>query len=197
MAFTPVLPKTPPAEVETIVRAMLREARACPVSSHTVCWLLTRALHWVIENAAGFISGSGRAEAKLGHLQADILAAGAALLWPKDYAILKRYHALLLDGDDVYVRPVFFESGQELWDFLWQATRIKHPLDQWSILKVCRIYDALTLNCHLLPHMKKDLTSLLGMVLKKWEEFAADWPYFAKVYPRHSMQPIRWIVEGQ
>lgn len=197
MAFTPVLPKTPPAEVETIVRAMLREARANSVSSHTVCWLLTRALHWVIENAPGFISGSARAEAKLGHLQADIMAAGAALLRPEDYAVLQRYHALLLDGDDVYVRPVFFESGQELWDFMWQATLIKHPLDQWSILKVCRINDALTVNCHLLPHMKKDLTNFLGMVLKKWEEFAADWPYFAKVYPRASLQPIRWMVEGQ
>lgn len=195
MAYTPVLRNTPPAEVECIVRAMLREARAYPVSSHTVCWLLTRALHWVIENAPGFISGSARAEAKLGHLQADILAAGAALLWPEDYAILKRYHALLLDGDDVYVRPVCFESGDELFHFLTQATYVVHPLDRWCILKICRIYDALTLNCHLLPTLQKNLKPFLLKVMVQYTEFVASWPYFETIFPRRVMQPILWMIE--
>ena len=157
--------------------------------------MLTRALHWVIENAPGFISGTARDEANLGHLQKTILNTGARLLDQQDMTVLKAYHALLLEGDDVYVRPVFFESGEELWTFLEEVVYTNHTLDKWSILKICRIYDALTVNCHLLPTIKMNIKRFLKMVMVKWDEFAEDWPYFEELYPRKSMRPIMWLTK--
>lgn len=193
MAFSPVLPDTPPHEVAALVASMLectrREAGRTTYIPQTAQWLLTRALHWVVENAPQFIDGSARDEAALRHLQAAILDTARAVLAHDQFVELQWYHRLLLEGEHALVRPAFLSSVADLSAVISQ---LKHDPGRWRWLAVCRIYDVATANPRLLHGIDSGFVCMLA---QQWVELCDLWPFFATAYPARVMQPILWMAE--
>lgn len=189
MAFSPVLPNTPPAEVREIVTEMLRTARQHSHSYRTVQWLLTRALHWVIENAPGFIAGTARDEANMGHLQAAIFATARDIMPEHDVLLLRTYQSLLLEGSHVYVLPVYMDDWRDVVNRLNGLLHMKHLMDKWLIIRACRIFDVITANAHLIPPEQQHF---IQTCIHKYKEYSETWPFFAEVYPQKVMTPIMW-----
>lgn len=193
MAFSPVLPDTPPHEVAALVASMLactrNEAQRPTYTPLTAQWLLTRALHWVVENAPQFIAGSARDEARLRHLQSAILDTARDVLAHDMFAELQWYHRLLLEGEHALVRPVFLVSVADLKAVI---TQLKHEPGHSPWLAVCRIFDLATANPRLLHGIDSDFVCMLA---RQWVELCDMWPFFATAYPPRVMQPILWMAE--